>query len=416
MEAVELMSAGTCNMDCAYCFIPKNETMAGIHKKIIEAMKDGTYLNYLKELKPAYLSFWGTEPTLTMEYFIPLVKELPWLKEIKFSTNLLTNHMQIVELAKEVEKLKNCKLDVQFSLDGPAYITDKNRHKNATDKIVSHFKEVRERLKNYSFVDMHFKPTITIDNIRNDLDTLDKVIEWYRFFDELADEKVYPPTPTFEVPGNYTSEDGKLAGEFFKRISEVKRLNGKEKFLKYYGETNNYVLRFRKLLNFNRELQYKTRMFTCSGGDTQYGLDFNGNMHICHHTFYYDNPEYFELAYGNSEIKIRGFKNTSFHKDDEFNKSRVMYANRTCHDFITFRINSVVAMLKELALCGQASEDYMHNDDLCYLTGLFLNTVMSCPAENKMNTGSLHIIPVSLVRLLSNGCMKEIVKETCKIC
>lgn len=409
MEAVELMCAGTCNMDCAYCFIPKNETMIGIHKKIIEAIKDGTYLNYLKELKPTHLSFWGTEPTLTMEYFIPLVKELTWLKEIKFSTNLLTNHLQIVGLAKEVEKLKYCKLDVQFSLDGPAYITDKNRHTDATRKIVSHFKEVREQLRNYSFVDMHFKPTITIDNIRNDLDTLDKVIEWYKFFDELTDEKVYPPTPTFEVPGNYTSENGKLAGEFFKRISEVKRLNKENRFLKYYNETNNYVLRFKRILNFNRELQYKFRMFTCSGGDTQYGLDYNGNMHICHHTFFYDTPEYFSQAYGD-KLHERGFKNTSFHKDDEYNKSRIMYTNRCYHDFMRFKINTTVTMIKELMLCGQVSDDFK-DDDLCYALALLLHTGFSCPAENKMHTGSLLIPPISLIRLLGNGCMQEIIKE-----
>jgi sulfatase maturation enzyme AslB (radical SAM superfamily) len=409
MEAVELMSAGACNMACSYCFIPKNQEMTRIHQKIIESFKDGTYLNYLKENKPIYLSLWGTEPTLTMEHFIPLVKELTWLKEIKFSTNLLTNHLQIVELAKEVEKLKNCKLDIQISLDGPTCITDKNRCKNATNKIVSHFKEIKELLKPHKFVEIHFKPTITIDNIKNDLNTLDKVIEWYKFFDCLTDEKIPPPTPTFEVPGNYTSEDGKLAGQFFRHISEVKRLNKKKRFLKHYDETNNYVLRFKKLLNFNRELQYKFRMFTCSGGDTQYGLDFNGNMHICHHTFFYDNPEYFNQAYGD-KLHERGFKNTSFHKDNEYNKSRIMYTNRCYHDFMRFKINTTIVMIKELMLCGQVSDDFK-NDDLCYALALLLHTGFSCPAENKMRTGSILIPPISLIRLLGNGCMQEIIKN-----
>ncbi|MFA5208349.1 MAG: hypothetical protein WC428_06930 [Candidatus Paceibacterota bacterium] len=410
MEAIELMSAGTCNMACSYCFIPKNEEMKKIHNRIIESMKNGTYLNFLKEQKPYYLSFWGTEPTLTMEYFIPLVKELIWLKEIKFSTNLLTNHLQIVELAKEVEKLKGCKLNVQFSLDGPASITDKNRHKNATNKIISHYKEVEELLKPYSFVNMCFKPTITIDNMKNDLNTLDKVIEWYKFFDELADEKVLPPTPTFEVPGNYTSEDGKVAGQFFKYISEVKRLNQQERFLKYYTETNGYVMRFKKLLNFNRELQYKFKMFTCSGGDTQYGLDYNGNMHICHHTFFYDSPEYFKLAYGD-KLHERGFNNTSFHRDNKYKKSRIMYTNRAYHDFMRFKINTTVTMIKELMICGQVSDDFRDND-LCYLLALLIHTGFSCPAENKIKTGSLLIPPLSLIRLLGNGCMQKIVKET----
>jgi hypothetical protein len=311
----------------------------------------------------------------------------------------------IIELSKELDKYA-IKLEVQVSLDGDSNITDKNRHPDSTKYIIEHFQEVYQKCPNVKF---HFKPTISIDNIKNDLDTFEKVLNWFKFFDQLILPNVPSPTPTFVVPGNYTSEDGKLAAEWFKNLTKVKVLNQQQHILKHYAETNNYVLRFQRLLNFNRELQYKFRTFTCSGGDTQVGLDFNGNAHICHHTFYYDNPDYFNQAFGDAMHK-RAFENTSFKIDDEFNKSRVLYTNRAYHYFMRFKINTTSTIIKELMLCGQVSDDFK-DDDLTYILALFIHTAFSCPIENKCRTGSILIPPISLIRLLGNGCIQEIIRS-----
>jgi len=421
MKAVELMSAGTCNMDCRYCFIPKNEAMNGIHKRIIGSLKDGTYIEHLKKLDGLEaISLWGTEPTLTLDYFIPnveaILREIPSVKMIKIPTNLLTNHMSIVELAKKLDghAKKGFELNIQVSLDGPANITDKNRKPDATEKIIAHFKELRTGLKGFDNlkIDLYFKPTITIDNIINDLDTIDKVTAWYQFFDELAGGGVPGATPTFEVPGKYTSEDGKTAYEFFRRISALNRANRKQKLFKHYKQLNNYVIRFMKLLKYNAELQHKYRMYTCSGGDTQCGLDFDGNMHLCHHTFYWDNEDYLSRIYESDSDK--GRKRMAVRHEvrkDEFGKSRMLYLNRCYHDFMTFRVNSVMTMTKEMALCGQIDKEYSQSNELCYMLALFLNTSVCCPIQNYVYTGSIHITPVTLIRLLGNGCMQEIIRE-----
>ena len=415
MEAIELMSAGTCNMECQYCFIPKTEEMKNIHKQIIEALKNGTYIELLKEHKDLeYLSLWGTEPTLTLKYFIEnideLFKELPKLKNIQIPSNLLINHMDFVELQKRINNRAN--LDIQISLDGDENITDKNRKKYATKTIVEHYKELIDNLSTEK-LKIYFKATISIDNMKNDLNTLEKVIKWYKFFDDLAEygKKFNVPgaMPSFVVPGKYTSEDGKIASEFFKKISIINKANKELKLFKHYRQLNNYVMRFMRLVKFHRELPYKSRMFTCSGGDTQNGLDFSGNLHMCHHTFFWDNEKYYNDLDNDRKYILKN--NDIINKDDIFNRSRTKYLNRTFHDFMKFKINYIITMVKELALCGQTDEEYLKNDDLCYLLGLFINTSMSCPIENMSCTGSQHVAPVSLIRLLGNGCMQEIIKE-----
>lgn len=412
--AAQLESAGTCNMNCKYCFIPKNESMKKIHNDILESIKSKEYVKLLKSFygeNLEYISLWGTEPTMLLNDFVlniaDLVAEFPKLKEFSFSTNMLENHMSIVEFANELKKYGKIKLKIQISLDGPASITDKNRHKNATNKIVNNFKDVYSRIGNYNNLEITFKPTITADNLQNDFDTTKKIKEWYEFFDNLVYKNVYAPLPTFEIPGNYTSQDGKNAFKFFKTISTLEQQNKENKFLKNYARLNGYVCKFQKLINFNRELQYKYRMFTCSGGNSQVGIDHTGHVHICHHTFFYNNEEYFKNAY-NSSLRKRSFKNTSFKIGDDFERTKVLYHNRSYHDFMTFRINAVVAMMKEMMLCGQIINQ---DDDMCYITALFLNTTLSCPAENVMHTGSINIPPISLIRLFSNGCMHEIVKN-----
>ncbi|MDD5455165.1 MAG: 4Fe-4S cluster-binding domain-containing protein, partial [Candidatus Ratteibacteria bacterium] len=409
-----LMSAGSCNMNCRYCFIPKNKEMDNIHKQVIQSIKDGTYIELLKENKDLEcLSLWGTEPTLTLKYFIEnvdeLFKELPKLNLIKIPSNLLINHMDFVELQKRING--RAKLDIQISLDGGKDITDKNRKEGSTETIIEHYKELIDNLDNKD-IKIYFKPTISIDNMEHDLDTLEKLTDWYRLFDDLAEYgkrfNVPGATPTFVVPGEYTSEDGKKACEFFKRITALNKMNKEFKLFKHCKQLNNYVTRFMKLVKFNREL-YKSKMYTCSGGDTQYGLDFNGNLHMCHHTFYWDNETYYNDLDNDRKWILK--RNDVISKDDLFNRTRTEYLNRTYHDYMTFRINYIMTMVKELALAGQADKEYLKNDGLGYILGLFLNTCMGCPIENMSHTGSQHLTPVSVIRLLGNGCMQEIIKE-----
>ena len=68
-------------------------------------------------------------------------------------------------------------------------------------------------------------------------------------------------------------------------------------------------------------------------------------------------------------------------------------------------------MLMELAIAGQVDSIYLENEELAIMLCLFVSTGLSCPMENLLNTGSIHMQPVSLIRLFANGAFQEIVKE-----
>jgi len=78
-------------------------------------------------------------------------------------------------------------------------------------------------------------------------------------------------------------------------------------------------------------------------------------------------------------------------------------------DFWEFQLSYVKAMMTELALVGQA--DYIESDELMELFALFVNSCLSCPMEKLLNTGSIHLQVISLLRMFGNGAFKEILKS-----
>lgn len=315
MDGSELLIAGICNMSCRYCYIPKNDSNISIHQKAIDCINDGTYLEYLIELYGddlRHLEFWGTEPSLSLAYITPYIKEIfarfHKLESIAFSTNLLQNPMAIVDMAKEIDKQLMMqsqstvfKLKIQISLDGPECITDRNRHNKATEKIIRNYEELLlslGELYNPKIINIHFKPTITIENIVSDLSTVDGVKNWFYFFDDLIDRanntlgiKVPPATPTFVVPGKYTSDEGVLAKQFFQRISYVNRENFEGALFRHYKQLNNYVGRYIKLVRMNDRISYNLSSLTCSGGNNSFAVDPDGKLCICHRMYFEENKE-----------------------------------------------------------------------------------------------------------------------------
>ena len=147
--ACEMFSSAVCNIECNYCYIPKVSEMKNIHKKIIEAIDNGTYINLLKEMYGSGLTalgFWGTEPTLTLskvQKIIPdLFREFPKLWEISWSSNFITSSKVTVDFLKALPKDKNLKVTIQASLDGYTEITDANRAPGATKKITENILEL----------------------------------------------------------------------------------------------------------------------------------------------------------------------------------------------------------------------------------------------------------------------------------
>lgn len=416
-ENVELLTTGMCPLDCEYCYIPKTNKMKNLHEKI-KSKLDEDIKSLPKDVKN--MGIWGTEPALTTNKLIEnkdyILNNFNDLETISMSTSMMIPQ----PLERLINEFSNWDgtIDLQTSLDGPEFITDRNRMKNASEKIPQNFLTLVNNIDpNNLNVDLSWKVTFQ----RKNLEMLDnepvKIDDFINYFQSLNDKfddvnnsrKVSlnkgSYSPTLAVPGKYTSEDGKT----FSRV--VKKFHDRD-------ENVSYDYRLGRLFDF-RDRFHKRSMFSCSGGDTQFGYSHD-KYHICHRTFYYDHDEYIESV---METDIDNWDVSKFEKgyldmindnfiideNDEDEKNRFKYTLRGYHDYWKFQINYIEAMMIELAKANQANERYLEDRKFRRLFGLFNNVALSCPMENLLNTGSIQLQPISLLRMFGNGAFEELI-------
>lgn len=430
LVAAEQFSSASCNLKCKYCYIAKTSLMSSLQKETVKRLEDKSWLDSLEKVYGKDLEcfgLWGTEPTLTLDKvpLFDLLKRFPKLKKISFSTNLMANPKVIVKFAAELDRICNRKISLkpQISLDGPAFITDINRVKGAAERIPHNFMEVVEALNEVKLehieIEFRMKSTLRMENIR--LLNLEpgKIKEYFDYFDKIeGDFKntnknkkvkfVNSCSPSLCVPGKYTSEDGKDLAILFRNLRKMKY-------------PNIYLFRLDRLFKHQNELSTKSAMFTCSGGDSNLGLGIKNDMHLCHRSFFFNYPEYIKSILSQKDMDnwdVSLFKEDKINlindrfiidADNEEEKARFFYVMRNYHDFWRLRISYVVAMLKELVLAGQASRCYL-DEKLATLFAIFINTGLSCPMENILNTGCIYFAPISLLRLFGNGAFEELLR------
>lgn len=423
-EAAEILSTAWCPYNCKYCYIPKGRAMEKMHQQVAKDLKNGAILDNLENVAGEnlhYLSFWGTEPSLTLniiEEKLPEIQQrFPELREINFSTSMM-RPKPIEDFAKTLSKYDNLKLKVQISLDGPAFITDKNRFEGAAKTIPEKFFWLVSQLQDLqSKVEFRWKGTFTIENIKEINRDPARIDQYFNFFKNLNEkfnkmnrnkniiliEESYGPT--LAVPGKYTSQDGK---DFAIFINNLRR--------KDYRTT--YFPRLRRLVSFQDELGPKKAKFTCCAGDSSLGIGYE--QHMCHRSYYLDDDRYINsileqedidnwdislFKRGNIDLMRRSF---IVDTDNDEEKVRFNYIMRNFHDFWRMQIGYVKATMKELALAGQAEKRFLKNDAYLTLFAIFVNTALCCPMENVLNTGSVYLTPISLLRMFGNGAFREL--------
>lgn len=419
LQAAEILTTAQCPNNCKYCYISKDRVMKRVHQEVVDDLRSGVYVSRLKELygdNLTDLGFWGAEPVLTLDEVIPLLPELsqvfPKLRKVNFSTSMI-DYKSIFRFAQAIAQV-GLNLGVQVSLDGPAFITDTNRFRGAAEIIPNNLFNLLSLLQDSKAnVEFHWKATLDINNIREMKDDPAKVDEYFNFFKQLNERidrengneniKFHKGSfiPTLAVPGKYTSDDGRDFAGFIKLLREK-------------GYRTVYTDRILRLIDFEDELGPKKGMFTCSGGDSNRGV--SDSYHICHRTFYLDddrcvgailkkNWDYTHYQKGTLDLVREYF---IVGRGDNAAMARFQYALRSYHDFWRAQVGYIKAMMKELALAGQASHEYLDNDELSTFFALFVDTCLGCPVENLLNTGCLHLTPISLLRMFGNGAFREI--------
>ncbi|NVM24099.1 MAG: hypothetical protein HWN68_20260 [Desulfobacterales bacterium] len=148
----------------------------------------------------------------------------------------------------------------------------------------------------------------------------------------------------------------------------------------------------------------------------------SNNFHICHRSFYLDESRYVNsiLQQGNKNWDVSHFRSGTIDLLRKYyianvaqgaELTRLHYVMRSYHDFWRLQIGYVRSMMIELALAEQADYQYLENGELGTLFALFVSTGLSCPIENILNTGSIHLTPLSLLRMFGNGAFQELLYD-----
>lgn len=439
--AVELFSSGWCNLECRYCYIPKTDFLKGIHKTIIERIKDGTFIDDIKEIYGTDLeviAHWGTEPTLTVKHFKDFyekaVVEFPKLNKVKISSNFMTNPDNLFKWVTEIiPQNKKFDVDIQVSLDGPPFMTDKNRLGGSTYKIIENcltFTREINKAGTMHKVNMHLKPTAGDDDILALCD-MKKATEYYEFFDEFMTDWYEANSnnvvrimsgvdPTLVLPGTYTQQDGKNFYQLLLNQLELK----KRKWRSIAAPDSNYYWRYREKFPFYKEFNTRHRMFPCSAGDSCFALgDIPGTSHICHQSFYIDHPTYYDEAskYGLDPQTMEGLASGRVDtlreyfvtdKNDELKTSRMLYLTRAFNDFVEMKRSVTIAQTLELAEIGQINPIYKDINMANQLS--FMLMTLACPMDNTTISGSQLVGCIPSIKVFANGVFENIFERVIK--
>ena len=145
-----------------------------------------------------------------MERVFPVLHRLigfyPFFRRFFASTNFSYPDWpdKVFDLLRQFSSYAPRRFDVhlQLSLDGPEHITDQTRGKGVTGLCLQNYDRLLERAdeipENVSLF-LAFKPTLSIDTMYQ-LDTKDKIISYYRFFEDLIQKVVEPLQSERELP------------------------------------------------------------------------------------------------------------------------------------------------------------------------------------------------------------------------
>jgi len=427
--SVDLLTCASCPMNCRYCYIPKSLEMGEMQKEIIEDIKSGETLSRVKKLygeNLECLGLWGTEPTITMPYITEKIEEIlkifPKLYKISYSTSGITNQDFIISMVKELSKYnRDIIISHQISLDGPEWLTDMNRMPGSFNIVTSNFIELVEKLNLIELgkikFEIRWKPTIDIDNMKEFIKDEYKITEYLKTFDDLKTSfnninknnniiLIDSRLPSLVVPGKYTSNDGKIFARFMSVWHK-------------YGITT-YTPRLQRIKDFINNIQ-KKRMFTCSGGRSSYAV--GKNIYICHRSLFFDDERYIKSILNNNNIEnwdISLFDAGMIKQinekyivgiNDDLGQKRIAYVYGGHNDYWKFEISYIHAILNELIECNMADPELINNEGLFELFALFMISANDCPMENLLNTGSIHLTPISMIKLWGNGAFTELLKK-----
>ena len=405
---VNLLASSICNLNCKYCYVPKVPELKSAHKELNENIKNGSIIDLLKEnfdlTNLSSVAFWGAEPTLNLDNCFTFVNDLCKdynITSLTIPTNLTPDVDEtIFPFVQKLQDLnKEIKINLQVSLDGPNFITDKNRGIGTTKKILQNLDRI---IKYYNETDLKKisfrifgKQTWSVDNLiflKNNMEIIKYI---GLFFTNLQDELIKKnknkniefgkfSLGNFATPGNYTVDDGTNLNDIYKYCI-------KNNYLKSIPFIF-YVNHLRKIFELNHVF---TKPFSVScGSKDSASIGVDNKIHMCHRSFH-------------TEYENDWFCNKFVYSEKDINKME--YVVQSYHRFSFHTTNLTANIIIELAKNSQVLKKYK-DPNHAFILATFVNLCICCPLENLIVNSNINCNPVSSIRLFGNGAMEQVIK------
>ena len=427
-RALDIIYSGKCNMACTYCFIHKNKTsMENYNSLIREALISGDFCKKIIEAFPdnketfEVLSLWGAEPTINHDLFenfiTPLLDYYTNVERIMFSTNALLGLPAIKDFIDTLNKYtcmnkRKIMLEIQLSLDGPDYINDSSRHPGATKNTIKVAKEiisyVNEIDNQYFKLGIHNKATISPYWFEYLVQDINRIYEYYTFFDELQEEclslvknknieSFMALNPTIVNPGEFTEKDGCIFAKWINMISTLDTSRFKHVKHPLYGHGEEVYKFFMETCDTEPYIPFKR---SCSAGLNSLSIDYKGDILTCHRI--YDN-----IFMGTSITDLQFSDDNTISKERKYKDiEKVVYLNDMYHSSMKARFNMFKVLINGLIWLGKIPpiEKYP-------LRWLFhLVNGVNCHIGQGEMTGSFYLTTLSYINLFAYGAAEEMYK------
>ncbi|MFW6025922.1 MAG: 4Fe-4S cluster-binding domain-containing protein [Candidatus Woesearchaeota archaeon] len=401
----QLFISGACPSECSYCYLNKSGLSSKINKKIQEKLKNGDYFDNLKKSVGSdikKLTLIGAEPSLNLDLITQdlekLIYKFPELKEVMIYSSLAYPD-KIINFIKACEKF-NIKVILRISLSGPKFITDKIDKSGIMSKIPDNLVYMISNLQEISSdIELYWKTTLSMDSVRRMVKKEERLDEFITFFKKLNlkiedinnNSNIYLDfnfSPFLASNWKYTKKDGQNLALFIRKAKSRDLLFKKN----------------RLIANFFKKGRITPKGVVCHAGHDSVAV--GKSIHPCQLTFLFDNIDYINQTYENSDFEegVKLVKKNFILDIDNHNSWNFKYLTSTYRNFLKFRIESIKNIAQEMAKVGQIDEKYTKDEWASLLAGLSV-----CFVRSLMNQKTIQLISTSEMKLLGNGAIEEMV-------
>ena len=307
VNSISLISSTTCNLDCSFCYLHKNQSYKEFDKLVRQAWADGSYLdNALKTVKRfgsaeeiRQCQLWGGETLLHIDDVTKNLKKFylyfPNVTLWRISTNWLIDVNKFFEFIKEMDLYapENTIISTQLSIDGPQGGYAEQGHNVSLAAYQKNISDFTYLINNYKLknvqITLQINATINKETYIEKFSNYDEIKYYISFMRDLAkyisdrcisrsitmnQHIIFPGCAS---PAPDSSEDGKKIADIIKLWEKV-RQNDFPEIDKYFtfqygiGELTGC----RNMLTPNEE---------CSELNDSLTINYNGDIAECSGAF-----------------------------------------------------------------------------------------------------------------------------------